>query len=288
VRAAVLVVAAALLGASGCGNCAQADRVAPESRPATAPSPPPAANTASLEGVVRLAEGYDLPVYRLEDMEKQITHIDRASLPAGCTPPQPSDRQPVRLTGNGLLSGVMLAASQFSHQPSRPPQTHEVVIRDCRLEPALVVAMKGDTLRIRNDVDYPFMPGPLQEAMGRTLSRGQVYDLPLSAPGVTPVVCGFTAPCGRTDVVVMLHPLYATTAASGNFRFENFPIGETVTLSAWHPLFQETRLEVHLEPGEHKQLELTLTPLTPMQKPPTEAASRPRSGAARHRPIVPP
>lgn len=278
-RGAVLVVAA-LVGAGGCGDCAGARRVEPRAAPKPKPASPAPSNAAWVEGSVRLAEGYDVPAYLPEDMEKKVlTRMERAALPDVCTPAKTIDRQPVRLTSDGLLSGVMLAVSQFSRQPSRPPVTHEVIIRDCRLEPALVVAMKGDTLRIRNDVDYPFMPGLLRDPVARTLSRGQVYDLPLTAPGVTPVACGFTAPCGRSEVVVMLHPLYAITDAAGNFRFEDFPAGETVTLSAWHPLFLESRLEVHVERGEHKRLELTLTPLAPAPQP-AEGAAPPSANKA--------
>jgi hypothetical protein len=210
---------------------------------------------------VRLAEGFVLPSYAPEAMEKKVLdQLGRAALPDSCTPPKIADRQPVRLSDDGSLSGVMLAASKFSRQQSRPPMTHEVSIRDCRLRPSLVVAMKGDRLRVRNEVDYAFMPGLGDEPMVRTLSAGQTYDVDLTTPGVSALSCGFTAPCGRTDVIVMQHPYYAVTDQTGRFRFESFPTGEPVTVSAWHPLFQESRIELQLEPGEQKQIELVLTP----------------------------
>jgi hypothetical protein len=212
--------------------------------------------------VVRLAEGAEVPSYPSETMERTVlqgTH--NAPLPESCSPPKTTDRQPVQVTPDGLLSHVMIVATGFSHQPQRPPRVHEVSIEDCRLTPSLVVAMKGDTLRVRNTVNYPFMPTYRERGMARTLSPGQTYDVALDKPGVQPLLCGFTAPCGRTDVVVLLHPLYATTGVQGNFKLEGLPPDEDLTINAWHPLFQESKLQVRLGSGEHKTVELVLTPL---------------------------
>jgi len=283
-RAAVLV-AAALIGASGCRGCSSAGSAPAPSAAPSVSTPKPPAPQAVVEGVVRLAEGFSIPSYGAEGMEKKILdHVSGAGLPGSCTPLQPSDRQPVKLTSDGHLAGVLLAASKFSHQPARAPRVHEVVIRNCRLEPALVVAMKGDTVRVRNEVDYPFMPGLGQQPVARTLSRGQTYDVVLDKAGVNPLLCGFTAPCGRTDVVVMLHPYYAVTDATGRFRFEDFPAGETVALSAWHPLFQESRQELRVEPGAHQKLEFALTPLpqpSATPKPDRPSTPTPSSGPPR-------
>jgi hypothetical protein len=276
-----------LIGASGCRDCSSAGSSpapAPTAAPAVPAAKPPIAEPV-VEGSVRLAEGYEVPSYPEEGMEKKVLdHVSEAPLPGSCTPLEASDRQPVKLTSDGHLAGVLLAASKFSHQPARPPRVHEVVIRNCRLEPALVVAMKGDSLRVRNEVDYPFMPGLGQQPVARTLSRGQTYDVVLDKAGVNPLLCGFTAPCGRTDVVVMLHPYYAVTDAAGRFRFEDFPTGETVAVSAWHPLFQESRQELRVEPGAHHKLEFALTPLAPATSadtPKPERANPPRPRPSR-------
>jgi hypothetical protein len=267
--------------ALGCGDCG-----GKRSAPATsgASKGKKLQEKAVLEGVVRLAPGATLPAYTPEQMEKKLLKkLQPEAPPAICTPPKVSDRQPVQLTADGLLSGVMLAPSNFTHQPTRPPLVHEITIEDCRLKPQLVVAMKGDSLRVRSTVNYAFMPNFNEGPAVRTLLPGQTYDVNLDEPGVRPLLCGFTASCGRTDVIVMLHPLYTTTDSSGKFRFDDFPAGETVTLSAWHPLFQEAKLELHLEPGEHKQVELVIQPVpqaptpTPTQAPtPAPAPAKPK------------
>ena len=175
----------------------------------------------------------------------------------------------------------MVVATGFSHQPQRPPMTHEVTIEDCRLTPPLVVAMKGDTLRVRNTVNYPFMPTYRERGMARTLIPGQTYDVALDKPGVQPLLCGFTAPCGRTDVIVLLHPLYAKTDANGKFRIEGLPADEELTINAWHPLFQESKLQVRLGSGEHKSRRVRADPARRAerddrapQKPPAHAPVR--------------
>jgi hypothetical protein len=212
-------------------------------------------------------------------MEKRVlAHAERAVPPESCAPPKLDDRLPVRATAEGLLSAVVVAASNFKRQPVRAPIAHEVVIDDCRLTPRTVAAMKGDQLRVRTVVDYPFMPafGDTTGKSVRTLIPGQTYDVSLDKPGVYPLLCGFTAPCGRADVIVMLHPVHAVTDAEGKFRIDVFPAGETVTLSAWHPLFQESKLELRVEPGETKNVELVLTPVAQAAPaPPAEPAGKP-------------
>jgi hypothetical protein len=278
-----LVALAAVAGSAGCGGKDTQPPVgaggAPaKSEPEKAAPPAPVATTAIVEGSVRLAGGTELPSYPSERMEKKVLeHTQHAALPETCTPPQTTDRQPVQVTPDGLLTNVVVAASNFSKQPQRAPLTHDVLIDDCRLKPAVVVAMKGDTLRVRNALNYPFMPTYGQTPVVRTLIKGQTYEVKLDQPGVAPLLCGFTAPCGRSDVVVLLHPVHAATDAQGKFKIENFPAGETLKLSAWHPLFKESAIDVRAEPGEVKRVELMLTPL-PSAATPTEE-EQPGAGA---------
>jgi hypothetical protein len=271
----------ALLAGAACKS-GDAARSGGESAPAAdTKSEAPHKRTGVLEGVVRLAPGYELPSYAPEQMEaKVLEHAKDAPEPESCTPPRTTDRQPVQATGDGALSNVMLAPSEFSQRVERAPRIHEVSIEDCRLTPKLVVAMKGDLLRVKNTMNYPFMPAYAQEGMARTLLPGQTYDVKLDKPGVDSLRCGFTAPCGRTDVVVMLHPLYVVTDAEGKFRFDAFPADESVVLSAWHPLFQETKQQIRVQAGEHKTIELLLTPRTPAPA----ATPAPSSGAPAQKP----
>lgn len=250
---------AMLAGCDGCGTRApQAKPTVPPADPEPPPTPP---TPTVVTGVVRLAEGASLPAYTHEEMEREVLqHTKRGAWPEACTPPKQADYQPVSLGPDGGLVGVMVAASNFTGATPRPPKTHEVVIHDCRLRPSLVVAMKGDHLIIKNEVDFPFMPTFGKTSIARTLMPGQRFDHPLSQGGVTSVLCGITAPCGRADVVTVFHPVYAVTDDKGRFSIPDFPADQTVELNAWHPLFAEAKLEVRIGQGETKQVELVLTP----------------------------
>lgn len=273
-----LGVSAALLA---CGRDTGPAATPASDVPETPSTPPAPSKPAVLTGRVKLAPGATLPSYRIEDMERQVLdHIRRGAWPESCTPPKNADRQPVALTSDGYLAGVMLAASEFAHPSTRAPKVHEAVIRDCRLTPALVVAMRGDKLRVRNEIEFPFMPTYGRAAMVQTLTPGQTRDYGLEDMGVGAVQCGFTAPCGRTDVIVLGHPAFAITDTEGRFRIEDFPPAETIRVNAWHPLFAEAQLEVRVERGETREVELTLAPLPPAAAPAAASGSPSASGPA--------
>ncbi|HKU43440.1 MAG TPA: hypothetical protein VJR89_35000 [Polyangiales bacterium] len=265
-RARVLVCAVLVLGLGGCEACRPKPKL--ESGPSTEASKPASGpKTGVLTGSVRLAPGATLPAYRPEDMERKVLqHVQGGTFPETCTPPKQSDRTPVVEGPDGKLIGVMVAASEFSTPIKREPKVFDIVIKDCRLTPRLVVGQLGDMINLKNEVQFPFMPTYGANAYNETLTPGQSKALRLEKAGVDNVLCGFTAPCGRTDVVVVRHPVFAVTDDKGVFKIEQFPADETVKLSAWHPLFQDTNISVKVNRGETKTVELVITPL-PQQQP---------------------
>jgi hypothetical protein len=223
-----------------------------------------------LVGSVRLASGHELPAYSPEQMERSVlAHVKGGTFPDICTPPKTADRTPVRVTPDGKLIGVMVAASEFSQRTlgRKAARVQEITIKDCRLTPTIVVAQVGDSLHIKNEVKFPFLPGLGTDSFNQALSQGQSRDVTLDTGGVKILMCGFTAPCGRTDIVVLAHPFAAATDAKGEFRIEDFPADETVRLNAWHPLFGETFINVRVASGETKRVELELTPMPPPPPP---------------------
>jgi hypothetical protein len=259
------------LAAGGCNKPKPSDTPTDkpaEKKPEAAAAP--TAKTGVLVGTVRMAEGNtELPSYSSEEMERQVLrHAKGGNIPEACSPPKLEDRQPVTLTPDGKLVGVMLAASEFSQSYERgTPKTWNVAIRDCRLQPKMILARIGDTLHIENESNFPMMPGLGYETYNQTLTKGQTRDIKLDTGGVKILSCGFSGQCGRTDVVVMAHPVNALTNEKGEFRIENFPVGQTVRINAWHPLFFETYQEVRVAPGEEKRVELLLTPKPPPKPP---------------------
>jgi hypothetical protein len=259
-RTATLLVTALALAMTSCGG---SDKKEPKKK-----DPPPIDRPVAqaepfgvLTGTVRLASP-EVPAYTDADMERQVLdHAKRGKWPDECSPPKIVDRRPLQLTSAGTLSGVVIAVSNFKkHPPKRKPIVHEATIRDCRLTPSTILAQQGDKLKVLSEVKFPFMPGYGPPSPVKTLMPGQSYDLELKTLGAAPVQCGFTAPCGRTDVVVLSHTLAALTDAEGNFRIDSFPPGERVTVTAWHPLLQQSELQIEIAPGETKNVELLVSP----------------------------
>ena len=238
--------------------------------PAPAPKPPapidrPVAKAEPpgvVEGSVRLASP-EAPAFTDEEMERKILdQMKQGPWPASCTPPKISDRRPLHVTPDGKLSGVVVAASNFKKASApRPPRVHDVVLRDCRLTPSTIIALVGDKLRVTSEVKFPFMPAYGPPSKINTLIPGQTYEVELKTLGASPLQCGFTAPCGRTDVIVLSHGYAALTDEQGNFRIDSFPTGEQVTVSAWHPLLNASETQLEVAPGETKSIELVVTPL---------------------------
>jgi hypothetical protein len=260
---ACLLLTAALVGACKA-------KPAPE-RPPQVTKPAPAV----LVGSVRLSAGFELPSYQATEMERKVLrHVGAGDLAQECTPFTVEDRQPVKLTSDGKLTGVSIIVTEFSIKPPELPIAyHDVAIRNCRLTPSLVVARINDVLRIKNEMTYPFMPGLAIQSFNQTLLAGQTKEFKLDQGGsAIPLTCGLTSPCGRTDIIVVAHPYFAVTDQTGEFRIADFPPDETVQVHAWHPLFDQSPLSVKVSRGEEKRVEFTLTPRPPPK--PTEPPKR--------------
>jgi hypothetical protein len=232
------------------------------------------APVATLIGRVRLAEGRPLPAYTPPDLARTLLHGGgHAEAPAECAAANAAALQPVALGEGRGLSGVVVAASDFTRVPERKPVTHTVAISGCRLQPPMLAAMAGDRIAIENRDAFAFEPllGPAYAP--HALASGQKAVLPL-VPGVESIRCSARAPCGRSDVVVFYHPVFATTGGGGEFRIANLPASELVRVTAWHPLFEESETFVWLEPGTTSSVEFVLAPKLRFEPPPQSAVGR--------------
>ncbi|MFW6197753.1 MAG: carboxypeptidase-like regulatory domain-containing protein [Myxococcota bacterium] len=241
--------------AVGCGSC---DRQAegptePEAEQAPEESGP---EVGTVEGVVRLAEGEELPEFSREGLNEKPD----AERPDVCPPPKKSEVRPVRLDEGRGLDNVLVSATGFEEAPPHEPKDREVFIRDCRLQPPVVVGQRGERLVVRNETDHPFFPRIGADPFMEALTKGQSRAIDLERGGSYPLRCGMGAACGRTDVIVLYHPVYALSGEGGRFRIDNVPAGQEVTIHAWHPLFQEASAKTEVAPGETERLELVLEP----------------------------
>lgn len=216
---------------------------------------------AMLEGRVRLAPGAQVPTYASPDLARQpLQAVGARTVPGECAAAQRAALQPVKNTADALLAGIVIAASDFTHYDERKSEVHHVALAGCRLQPPVVAAMGGDFIDLENRDAFAFSPlfGPSFKAI--PLRQGGHMRMSLGPGTVESILCSRDAPCGRTDLIVFHHPVYAVSDAHGAFRISNFPAAELVRLTAWHPLFEESETFVWLQPGEHGAVELMLTP----------------------------
>jgi hypothetical protein len=262
--------------ASACGSCGGA-----QTEPAEGPAEDEAV-LGAVEGTVRLADGVEVPA-----RPEASNAAARPPMPEGCTPAAPTDRQPVRLGTRRALSNVLVAAAEFEGEaPPHEAAVHPVAIRDCRLDPPFVAATRGDRVEVTNETDHPFLPRQGAAAFMEMVGRGESRSFELEQGGVTTIDCGFGTDCGRTDVVVLYHPVHTTTSADGRFRLDNVPPGESVEIHAWHPLFEEASATVAVVAGETARVDLVLTPAppTPVPASPAPAPGEPEGAAAGEEP----
>lgn len=223
------------------------------------------ARTVTIEGFVRLAEGAEPPLWPENPL---VLPSPRPSIPEHCTPPQEGDRRPVEPTSERALPGVVVMLADFSESPPHEAEVHELHIEDCRLTPRIVAATRGDTLRIHNDTrDYSFMPD-LGTGFMQAILPGASSDIVLGQAGVRTMQCGFLAPCGRSEIIVLYHPLHAITDERGHYRIEGIPAGEEIQIGAWHPLFQDDTRTITVQAGERPTLDLVLRPARLRPPPP--------------------
>jgi hypothetical protein len=222
----------------------------------------------TVEGVIRLAEGAEIPSYD----DSPFATPAAGQIPTTCTPPQIHDRQPlVPDAARGLSNVAVGAMGDPAHWIARgEPTTREIHIRDCRIEPRTIVATLGDRVRIVNEVDYPFMP---QFGLGflQAVTPAEPLERELDQAGPRRLECAFAAPCGRAEVMVFQTPVYTVSGEDGTFRIENAPAGQELTLVAWHPLIAEARATTRVEEGGTAHVEIVVHPLAAPTPPSTPA-----------------
>lgn len=244
---------------------------------APAPASPEKVPLASITGTVTLAPKQRLPRYTASQFVGK-PDAKQLELPKGCTPIRDADLSPVRQAKNGGLTPVLITVTGFKKAPASAPRTHLMGIEDCRIQPTLLAAMRGDTVAFTNRSPHAFLPQFRGDAFLQAVIKDQTRLVKLSTMGAQRLGCAFGALCGGAHVVVLGHPVYAVTDAQGKFRIDNVPANQKLMVHAWHPLFRETKLEVQLVEKQERRLDLTISPAQdgPKSKRPVPAAAQKR------------
>ena len=274
----IFAFATAALTSAGCSSCTKksAQPEQPATVSTTAPATPakPVVATGIVEGFIRLKEGAQLPSFT-DSMMPVKTTMD---IPiAGCAPFGEEDRKPSQMTEDRGVTNILISATGFKSAPTAPSKSHEIVIDHCRMHPMFWDATEGDTVQFRNETDYPFVPRisgltgviPVAQLKGQ-----QGTPVHLDHAGLRTIGCNvFGAQCGRSDFVVLFHPVHTVTDVRGHYRMENVPANEDVELHAWNPLFNEVSGHIRVAPGQTQHLDLVIEPMP--QTPPAEPLGPP-------------
>lgn len=248
----------------------------------TATASPPKSNATfkgTIEGSVVLADGASLPrIDSINDGSK----FAMVAPPAPCSPLTDDDLTPVSLSESRTLRSIHLALTGMNDYPAPEPRTHDLYISDCRLTPRLVGAAVGDSLRITNRSEVAVLPVFSGESFMQAVLPESSRTIKLEKSGASRLACTFGAFCGRTDVLVTAHPLFAVTDAKGHFVIEKVPLDQDVTVHAWHPLFKDSTATVRLSANEPKRtVELTMTPRSASATPESDASKTPSAATAK-------
>lgn len=245
--------------------------------------PVPPAQVGTIRGRIRLAEGAPLPL--LPPYEPTQTN---SPAPDFCGPPQVADRRPVSRSQGGL-SGVLVSTTgdpvKFLRElRTRRPQRHEMFIDNCRLRPLFDVVVRNDTLVLNNPSGHGFVPrvdnGTQAALVQLRAFTPQLRSLEFAMPtaGTHKVSCSIGDPCGESTVIVMAHPVFTLSGRGGEFVIENVPANQDIGVHAWHPLFEASNAEIHVEAGQIHEMDFVLRPLS--QAAPAETGEQASEGEA--------
>ncbi len=127
-----------------------------------------------------------------------------------------------------------------SELPELPPSSQTITLanQNCRFEPHILLAQKGDTVRVTNEdevghnTNLSFINNPPQNA---TVPQGadQLFVLAESEPAPIPVECNIH-PWMAAHLVVLDHPFVAVSDENGDLTISGLPAGKKLVFRAFH------------------------------------------------------
>ena len=235
------------------------------------------ANMGTIRGRILLSPDSELPKVAREAYwgGKQAPNSEK------CSPPKLEDYTPVKMVKDRALAGLMVSATGdpktfLKSVPNIEAQNRFVSIEDCRMKPRLIVATRGDYVHLTNHTKAPFVPTFGPSPFNAALLPTQTKSWQTKRGGVSEVACKFGMSCGKTDVVVVYHPVHTISKADGTFELR-VPSDQEIEIHAWHPLFSDVGKKLTVKSGETLEVTMSISakPAAPSQEeptPPTKAA----------------
>ncbi|TWT53177.1 hypothetical protein Pla22_08050 [Rubripirellula amarantea] len=186
----------------------------------------------------------------------------------------------VNKDNNGIKNVVFYVyTGRRDPAPKFAPVDPKVVVlanQDCRFEPHIAVAMKGDTLKVDNPDEVGHnanMQFFNNKAQNPNIPAGQSVSVELTdaEPAPTNVTCNIH-PWMKSYVVVLDHPFVSVSDDNGEVTIKGLPAGEKFNFRIFHESvsFKEVdvngekvklkrgALEIEIKPGENDFGTITL------------------------------
>lgn len=182
----------------------------------------------------------------------------------------PNERLLVNKENKGIKNIVVymyVKGDDDGGAPAAEPKTHVLANKNCRFEPRVVVARKGDTLKVTNPDDVSHnanlqfwenaQANPLIPAGGE-----HSVELEKAEPAASLVSCSIH-PWMQARVFVFNHPYAAVSDENGELTIEGLPAGEEIQFRVNHEIgpikeviidgeetdWRRSIFEIEIEPG---------------------------------------
>ena len=260
----------------------------------SAPGKAPASDAASAEADVVSHRAAPLEQARLGTIRGRVQLLPDAAVPLGpdpqklaalaassgsCPPLDANDRRVLEMDESRGLSPVHVAVTGMTSVEKRAPVTHELYIDGCRLTPTLIATVRGDRVKLVNRSEETFVPVISGEAFGTALAFKGSKEFEVDYLGTRSVLCKLGNYCGTTFVVGLAHPLQAVTDRAGSFEIEGVPLGQELSVHAWHPqLIVASEAFTLTAEAPEKELVLTIKPVASQAAAPPQRPVRRQNG----------
>ncbi len=173
-----------------------------------------------------------------------------------------SDDYVIDPAGN-VQYAIIYVKEGLGDQKFTPPKSSVYVEqKGCRFEPHALGVMVGQELTFRN-MDPELMhivhvtPKSNKEFGFSQVKRGEERPKIFTAKETIRLFCD-VHPWMEAWIMVLDHPLHATSGADGKFKLKGLPPGK-YTIEAWHEKFKPVTQEIEVKAKESKTLDFTFT-----------------------------
>jgi hypothetical protein len=261
---ALLFSVAVLSGCSGDKKEASAAQPDPRKEGSVAPRPSVVSVPTTPYQATQVADGVTLT--GTVDFTGTIPADSIVNVPAdqpGCGPT--INLKNVQNSGTRIGGAVVWITDIRSGKPLPIPRRFELLNSDCVLSPRVQAVMAPGTLNMASEDVTMHRDHIINVATGEMVGmapfndNGEVipFDKILDKPAELEVTCELH-PWSKAYIVVLDHPYFAMTSATGTFSIDDVPPG-TYHVRAWHPTLGLSDQTVTIVAGQPASLSLKLS-----------------------------